>query len=271
MFEYPVANEYKFQLNPVSDDIYLKVNSVLNLYTTLYWSVPDETGVPSHQSNEEIYISYDGTNVSISANEFPQPAFDIKTKTLTVPRPSNYILLSYSNDDSTLKNFYCYHSYVIAQPFINNIIDLIYPFGSLYITFNKSPPIFGIWELIDEDLFLMTTTRSAGEYGGSRHHNHTTDDHVLTVEEMPAHNHIFRGPNNINGNPDGQVDSNGSSTSSGYRYWRGLPLTDYKSTSTNSQPGILDAGRNHPHNHGSTGWAENKPPYITCFMYRRTG
>ena len=34
--EYPIADEYQFQLNPVSNDIYLKVNSVLNSYITLY-------------------------------------------------------------------------------------------------------------------------------------------------------------------------------------------------------------------------------------------
>ena len=276
VFEYPIAAEYKFQLNPISDDIYLKVNSVSNLYTTLYWAVPDESGVPHGQANEEIHISYDGTNVSISANvlnsaiEIPQPAFDIATKTLTVPRPSNYILLSYSNDDTTLKNFYCYHSYAIATTFSNNIIDLIYPIGSIYLTFNQSPPLFGTWELLEEGRFLRSTTTESGGVGGSSTHTHTTADHKLTINEMPAHNHIFRGPNNINGNPDGQKDTNGSSTSSGYRYWRGMPLKDYYSNLPGSEPAIFDTGGDNPHNHGDTGPADNIPPYITCRMYKRT-
>ena len=275
VFEYPVANEYEFQLNPISDDIYLKVNSVSNLYTILYWAVPDETGVPHGQANEEINISYDGTNVSISANvsnsaiEIPQPTFDIDTKTLTVPRLSNYILLSYSNDDTTLKNFYCYHSYVIAQPFSKNIIDLIYPIGSIYLTFNQPPPVFGTWELLADGYFLRSTHTSPGESGGSLEHSHATCDHELTVDEMPAHNHIFLGPNNIDGNPDGQVDSNGSSTSSGYRYWRGMPLKHYDITTDYPKPCILNAGGNQAHNHGDTIKAFHIPPYITCFMYKR--
>ncbi len=256
VFEYPVAAEYKFQLNPISDDIYLKVNSVPNLYTTLYWAVPDESGVPHGQANEEIRISYDGTNVSISANvlnstiEIIQPSFDIATKTLTVPRLSNYILLSYSNDDTTLKNFYCYHSYVIAQPFSNNIIDLIYPIGSIYLTFNQSPPLFGTWESISAGYFLMSTISTSGITGGSTFHKHNTADHTLTIDEMPSHTHPLKGY--------------GRDLASGSTGWRfgggGSQITDDT---------MLSTGGGKPHNHGSTYVADHIPPYITCFMYKR--
>ena len=143
--------------------------------------------------------------------------------------------------------------------------------GSIYLSLTKSPPsLGGTWELIYDGYFLMSTTGVSGETGGSESHSHQTADHTLTIYEMPSHNHTFRGPNNINGNPDGQKDSDGSSTSSGYRYWRGMPLTDYKSTSSDSQPGILNTGNNAPHNHGDTWPTKHIPPYITCFMYKRT-
>ena len=270
--DYPIVDEYRFQLNPVSNDIYLKAGPHAQLYLIITWIKHDEAGVPYGQSYEEIYVSYDGNNVTVNAIEFPQPSFDIETKTLIVPYPTgyNYTLRTFEYTEAALKELYCYHSYVIATPFSNNIIDLIYPIGSIYLTFNQSPPVFGTWELLSGGYFLQSTNTSSGETGGSTSHSHKTADHTLTINEMPLHNHTFRGPNNINGNPDGQSDSNGSSTSSGYRYWRGMPLTDYKSTSSNSAPGILNTGGGKAHNHGNTYVAENIPPFITCFMYKRT-
>ena len=248
--EYPVADEYQFQLNPVSDDIYLKVNSVSNLYITLYWVIYNESGTVLGSTTKEIYISYDGTNVSISVVDFLQPAFDIETKTLTVPRPNNYRLLSYLYNSESLKNFYCYHSYVIATPFSNNIIDLIYPIGSVYLTFNKSPPIFGTWELISDGYFLMSSSGVSGETGGSESHSHQTADHVLTVAEMPSHTHPLKGY--------GQKLASGNS---GYRFGAG--------GSTITDDTMLSIGNNAPHNHGDTYPARHIPPYITCFMYKR--
>lgn len=249
--EYPVADEYQFQLNPVSDDIYLKVNSVLNSYITLYWVIYNESGTVLGSTTKEIYISYDGTNVSISVVDFPQPTFDIVTKTLTVTRPNNYRLLSYLYNSESLKNFYCYHSYVIATPFSNNIIDIIYPIGSIHMSLTPSHPLFGTWKLLSDGYFLQSTTTSPGETGGSSTHTHTTANHVLTVNEMPSHTHPLKGYGRDLG-----------SGSTGWRYGGGgTNVTDDT---------MLSTGGNQPHNHGNTGPADNLPPYITCFMYKRT-
>ena len=238
-------------MNPVSNDIYLKVNSVLNSYITLYWVIYDESGTVLGSTTKEIYISYDGTNVSISVVDFLQPAFNIETKTLIVPRPNNYRLLSYLYQSESLKNFYCYHSYVIATPFSNNIIDLIYPIGSIYLTFNQSPPIFGTWELLEEGKFLQSTTTSSGSTGGSTTHTHKTANHVLTVDEMPSHTHPLKGYGRDLG-----------SGSTGWRYGGGgTQITDDT---------MLSTGGGKAHNHGNTGSANNLPPYITCYMYKRT-
>lgn len=251
--DYPIADEYRFQLNPVSNDIYLKAGPNAQLYLTITWIKHDEAGVPYGQSNEDIYVSYDGNNVTVNAIEFTPPAFDIETKTLIVPYPTgyNYTLRNYEYTEATLKELYCYHSYVIATPFSNNIIDLIYPIGSIYLTFNQSPPLFGTWELLEEGRFLQSTTTAPGKTGGSSYHTHTTADHKLTINEIPAHIHSLKGY--------------GATLGSGSTGWRfggnGSKLASDVVTST---------GGDKAHNHGKTGEASNIPPHIKCFMYKRT-
>lgn len=71
-----------------------------------------------------------------------------------------------------------------------NLIDLIYPVGSVYIsTANASPSSFvgGVWEKIRGQFLLSESDKyAAGSIGGS-------EDHMLTVEEMPPHTHSFNG------------------------------------------------------------------------------
>lgn len=284
--DYPIADEYRFQLNPVSNDIYLKAGPNAQLYLTITWIKRDEAGVPYGQSYEEIYVSYDGNNVTVNAIEFTPPAFDIETKTLIVPYPTgyNYTLRNYEYTEATLKELYCYHSYIIATPFSNNIIDLIYPIGSIYLTFNQSPPVFGTWELISGGYFLQSTTTSPGETGGSSTHTHTTNDHKLTKSEMPSHNHEFLG-NKITGtvydimkyDTTGQTNKNPEGAFSVNRYgsrtWQGTSGDNraFSLTFTATPAGrITDTGNNKAHNHGNTGEASNIPPYIKCYMYKRT-
>lgn len=69
---------------------------------------------------------------------------------------------------------------------IGNITNLIYPVGSIYISANEVNPqmLFGgIWERI-QDRFLLAVGEDyeLGETGGEK-------EHLLTIEEMPEHNH----------------------------------------------------------------------------------
>lgn len=71
-----------------------------------------------------------------------------------------------------------------------NIIDTIYPVGSIYMSVvNTSPSTLfgGTWVQI-EDTFLLAagTNHSAGTTGGE-------ENHTLTTQEMPTHNHTFTG------------------------------------------------------------------------------
>ena len=166
----------------------------------------------------------------------------------------------------------------------SKLLDIIYPIGSIYLTFNQSPPAIGTWELLEEGRFLQSTTTSPGQTGGSTTHTHKTSGHVLTAGEMPVHKHTFNG-NKITGavydimkyDTSGQTNKEPEGAFSVNRYgsrtWqgtdgnnRGFSLT-FTATPTGS---ISSEGKNQAHNHGDTEAEYHIPPYITCFMYKRT-
>ena len=75
----------------------------------------------------------------------------------------------------------------------------IYPIGSIYMSVNNVDPstIFGgTWQQI-KDRFLLACgdTYNNGETGGDANHtpSGTVGNHTLTVNEMPAHNHVVNG------------------------------------------------------------------------------
>lgn len=71
----------------------------------------------------------------------------------------------------------------------------IYPVGSIYMSVSSTNPSIlfgGTWTKI-EGRFLYGTNNTPKNTGGSK----TTDSTVLTIEQMPSHNHYikgFRGP-----------------------------------------------------------------------------
>lgn len=133
------------------------------------------------------------------------------------------------------------------------IIDLIYPIGAIYMSVNSASPnaLFGgTWEQI-QDKFLLASgsTYSAGSTGGAASHYHTTADHTLTINEIPSHSHNFNSADD------------GSSTS----------LWAYTATYRSSSKGQTDTtGGSGPHNHGNTSESSNLPPYLSVYVWKRT-
>ena len=131
------------------------------------------------------------------------------------------------------------------------LIDLIYPVGSVYITFTKEPPEIGTWELIETDKFLRSTQNASGKTGGSDKHKHATADHVLTIDEMPKHTHKLKG-----------YTWELAKGEHGYRYG---------SAGENEDADVItSSGEDKPHNHGDTEESSSLPSYLTLFMYKRT-
>lgn len=127
----------------------------------------------------------------------------------------------------------------------NNLLNLIYPVGSIYITTSGiSPQVFlgGTWEVFGKGRTLVgvDVSDTTGAYTKSEQVG-GEEKHTLTTNEMPSHSHYYTKLYN-----SGFVGNIGSS---------GDVLT-----STNAA--TETEGGSQPHN--------NMPPYITVYMFKRT-
>jgi len=133
---------------------------------------------------------------------------------------------------------------------INNlkeIIDIIYPIGSVYISVNSTNPqsLFGgTWvQLQNRFLLGAGSSYSNGATGGE-------SSHTLTINEMPSHNHYSSSTSRyllsteMNPNAAGDI---GAAT--GTKDWK---------WTTNVTP----QGGGQAHN--------NMPPYLVVNMWKRT-
>lgn len=143
------------------------------------------------------------------------------------------------------------------QEFPTDILDRIYPVGSIYLSVSAASPAVlfgGTWERI-EDRFLLGagSNYTAGSTGGSATHYHSTSGHALTVDEIPSHTHSFTYSNWNMHDTDNE----------GYGQYSNV-LGDDASRSCGS------TGGGAAHSHGNTGNASNLPPYLTVYMWHRT-
>lgn len=134
------------------------------------------------------------------------------------------------------------------QEYKIRLLDINYPIGSIYMTFNNADPkdiLGGKWAPISQGRVLLgagdnisdgTTTKSfaAGSIGGEY-------EHTLTTNEIPAHNHDIY-----------YINKNGTD---GY----GVTLSNQKRKSYNNA--IINKGGNTSHN--------NIQPYLVCYIWQR--
>lgn len=130
----------------------------------------------------------------------------------------------------------------------------MYPIGSIYRSVNSTDPseLFGgKWELL-KDVFLMAAGDSypAGSKGGEA-------EHVLTVEEMPIHDHSLEsitGTDDMNFiNGSGSFLLQNSDTTMGWSSAKNAQMMYGNTGST---------GGSQPHN--------NLPPYLAVYTWVRT-
>lgn len=159
----------------------------------------------------------------------------------------------------------------------SELIDLIYPVGSIYMSANNiSPQTFlgGTWVSWGAGRVPVgvdssdTDFNAAEQTGGEK-------THTLSVDEMPKHFHegTYTSPNS---SITGRVDSSGeySDTKYSVKYDVTQGGTRYVETSSGmvvtiplnyvieSEHGVCPNGGSQPHN--------NLQPYITCYMWKRT-
>ena len=156
-------------------------------------------------------------------------------------------------------------NYMLESSLKNAMVNLIYPIGSIYMSFSRKSPlkIFGVgtWELItDTFLYCNDTTKLSGETGGSK---------KITVANLPSHNHTFTGTKST-----GTFATMHSVTAEG---WYSGPFS--RSSATNAG---YNSGSDNDHykitwNYTPAGTVNNTgsgsdymPPYITVYAWRRT-
>ena len=128
----------------------------------------------------------------------------------------------------------------------NNIVDLIYPVGSIYMSVNSVDPstLFGgTWEQI-EDKFLLAsgTNYASGTTGGEA-------THTLTTNEIPSHSHREANSTVVyNDSSSNRFATSGSGTR--------ISLATNLNINTNS------TGGGQAHN--------NMPPYLAVNIWKRT-
>lgn len=154
-----------------------------------------------------------------------------------------------------------------------DLLDFVHPVGSLYWSSNDTDPstLFGgTWQQI-KDTFILAAgdSYSVNNTGGEK-------THTLTKEEMPSHNHIFRGTKgtvNVSGGNHNHLygsDAGGDKYTANLLFGNGRIATGYSgnlSMSGEFTPnGNIDNagglnGITQPHN--------NMPPYIVKYCWER--
>ena len=158
----------------------------------------------------------------------------------------------------------------------NEIVNLIYPVGSIYMSINSTSPatLFGgTWtQLKDKFLLGAGDTYKNGDSGGS-------PTHELSIDEMPSHTHTFTGSSattNSTGSHNHEIpDTTGSNASSSSTYrlesWA-------RAGNTDRQP-MTDSAGAHTHTVTAKGTNSNTgggeafsimPPYLVVYMWKRT-
>ena len=139
-----------------------------------------------------------------------------------------------------------------------DVIGMIYPVGSIYISANSTSPaeLFGgTWEQI-KDRFLLACddTYAAASTGGEA-------QHTLTQAEMPSHVHTPYADGHAS-NPSFRLLMGNDSwfnADYGTSYFR---VTGYDNKSYKGFEALTShAGGSEPHN--------NMPPYLAVYMWKR--
>ena len=133
---------------------------------------------------------------------------------------------------------------------INNLFDLIYPVGSIYMSTNETSPatLFGgTWVQI-KDTFLLACgdTYANAATGGEA-------THTLTTAEMPSHRHqqyyTWSGAGTVGGN--WKVNMTNTTAGGAGTWTHGSGLTDVGAV-------------------GGDGAHNNMPPYLAVYVWKRT-
>ena len=240
----------------------------------LTFKLNNNVSVYVSKNQDDLYNLYDEDKLTYNV---------IKNFTLDV-NESVYVLVRDKN--GTAMNTYTaninYEVKDIVRDTINNIVDIIYPVGSIYMSVNNVNPniLFGgQWEQL-KDRFLLGSgdTYTGGATGGSADavvvkHNHTQNPHNHTQN---AHSHSPGSGRSFMTAPTGSGwnEIAGSNISgSGYHYVATQDKSNYNvyvAGSGNATATTKEATATNKEA-GEDGTGKNMPPYLTVYMWKRIG
>ena len=141
------------------------------------------------------------------------------------------------------------------------VTNCLYPVGCYFETsdtsFDPNASFGGTWVLESEGQvhvsaganYAVSGALTNTSDGGNESHYHATNNHTLTVDEIPSHSHVIEYAQYTRGT--------GSSTATALQY-------SGSTKSTNS------TGGGQAHNHGNTNSSSNMQPYIVVNRWHRT-
>lgn len=155
-----------------------------------------------------------------------------------------------------------------------NLFDYIYPVGSIYMSVNSTNPgtLFGgtwvAWGLGRAPMGVSpynTAFDTPEETGGALTHTHpisvNTGSTALTVNQLPSHSHTVS-TRQISSTRTNKFTVNPSGIEA---------LTSIDTSSTSHTTSNTGGGQGHTHTvNGNTNAGSSLPPYITCYMWKRT-
>ena len=196
--------------------------------TTFSASSPLTAGEVTFDNNNTPLLA---DNVQGAVNEIFQHATDYNEIKTTIGTST------LTTTDQTLKG--------AINEINTQLIDKIYPVGSVYISFNSTMPTYltagKTWVAITGDYVLKTTTT---ETGGTLNAAGNTGSHVLTINEIPSHRHSY----------------------TRYDYTVGVPSGSYTAADVGSKTAYTDyvgGGQGHTHTAGM-------PQNVAIYMWKRT-
>lgn len=169
----------------------------------------------------------------------------------------------------------------------HNMVDVIYPVGSIYMSVNGANPatLFGgTWTQIQDRFILAAgSTYSAGATGGNATHTHsyssTSGSTTLTAAQsgVPAHTHpagsSTSNPYFLASSHAHSTDTAGDIGTSGSRKYPYMSSSSYSWADASTVRANSAAAAKEGHTHsvsGTTGSSSSLPPYLAVYVWQRT-
>ena len=172
----------------------------------------------------------------------------------------------------------------------SDLLEKVYPVGAVYFSvIDKNPGILfgGTWERFAKGQTIIGVNESDNDFGsvkktgGNKTHVHSTNEHTLTTDEIPAHSHSVNAVDISSSGSHGHTTyylqdnsaggSSGRMGTSGNHTKERTDMIKSSGTHTHTVPAhnTNSIGKGGSHNHGNTGSTSNLSPYITTYIWTR--